>query len=213
MKKLDRIFFFLKRPTRVFVFILSRIPYFRFLWDTYDYQCRITLKMWFLHKILNFGGNRATYWPVDYTSKVVNPKNIFAGIDTCPGLMKGCYIQGIGGIYIDDYTQIAPNVGIISANHDITDTRKHIKKPVKIGKYCWIGFGAIILPGVEIGDFTIVAAGSVVTKSFPEGYCVLAGNPAKQIKTIDKNNCVPYEYKKKYYGYLSENKFKKRKHS
>lgn len=57
-------------------------------------------------------------------------------------------------------------------------------KDVIIGKKCWIGMNAIILPGVKLGDNTIVGAGSVVTKSFPDGNLVIAGNPAKIINKL-----------------------------
>jgi len=57
---------------------------------------------------------------------------------------------------------------------------------VYIGDYCWIGANAVILLGVHLGPHTIVGAGSIVTKSFPEGYCVIAGNPAKIIKKLEK---------------------------
>ena len=46
---------------------------------------------------------------------------------------------------------------------------------------------AVILPGVELGDHTIVGAGAIVTKSYPEGYCVLVGNPARPIKKVVKD--------------------------
>ena len=58
--------------------------------------------------------------------------------------------------------------------------------PVKIGNGCWIGGGAIILPGVSIGDGTVIGAGSVVTKDIPDNV-VVAGNPAKIIKEINQN--------------------------
>lgn len=57
---------------------------------------------------------------------------------------------------------------------------------IKIGNNCFIGIGAIVLPGVSLGDNTIVAAGAVVTKSFGENV-VIGGNPAKIISTLDKN--------------------------
>lgn len=53
-----------------------------------------------------------------------------------------------------------------------------------IGDKCWIGMNSVILPGVVLGDNTIVGAGSVVTKSFENGHCVVAGNPAKLIKRL-----------------------------
>lgn len=57
--------------------------------------------------------------------------------------------------------------------------------PVKIGKRCWIGAGAIILPGVTVGDDTVIGAGSVVTKDIPSGV-VAVGNPCRVIKTLEK---------------------------
>ena len=114
--------------------------------------------------------NHEAYWPVNHLSTIINPKNIYCGIETCPGFSPGNYIQAIGKIYIGDYTSIAPNVGIISGNHLLEDNRKHIAKEVIIGKYCWIGMGVLIMPGVVLGDYTVVAAGAVVTKSFNNGF-------------------------------------------
>lgn len=67
--------------------------------------------------------------------------------------------------------------------------------------------GAIILPGVELGDFTIVAAGAVVTKSFKDGHCVVGGNPAKIIKSLDSAKCVRYRNKHEYHGYVPASDF------
>ena len=57
---------------------------------------------------------------------------------------------------------------------------------ITIGDSCFIGMNSILLPGVELGDHTIVGAGSVVTNSFPEGNVVIAGNPAKTICTVEE---------------------------
>lgn len=187
--------------------ILCKLPYFRFIRETLDYQCRTTFENWFLQKVLNIGGNRKAYWPVHWTSQIYDVENIFVGVDAYPGIMKGCYIQGKGGIYIDDYTQIAPNVIIVSSNHDVYDSRKSVLKAVRIGKYCWIGAGAKIMPGVVLGDWTIVGAGAVVTKSFAEGYCILGGVPAQMLKQLDKEKCIPFENKAKYNGYVRSDKF------
>jgi acetyltransferase-like isoleucine patch superfamily enzyme len=51
---------------------------------------------------------------------------------------------------------------------------------------------ATVLPGIVLGDFTIVGAGAVVTRSFPDGYCVVAGNPAAIIRTLDKSECEQF---------------------
>lgn len=70
-------------------------------------------------------------------------------------------------------------------NHDVYDFKRYVtEKPILIGENSWIGTHAVILPGVELGAHTIVAAGAIVTKSFPEGNQILAGNPAQVIKQI-----------------------------
>lgn len=165
----------------------------------------ITLSNLFYQKLLRINGS--AYWPMHYTSKVSGVANIKIGIGTAPGLSPGCYIQGGGKILIGDYTIVAPNVGIISANHDLTDYREHKKGTVNIGRYCWIGMNAVVLPDVVLGDYTIVAAGALVTKSFECGYCVIGGNPARVIKNLNIEDCVYYENKYKYYGFVPAKKF------
>lgn len=204
----EKLLYILAHPFRLPILLLIRLPYFKFIRQTTDYQCPNTFKNWFIQKVINIGGNKRAYWPVHPTSRIVNPKNVLIGVDTCPGIMGNCYIQAIGIIHIGDYTQIASNVSIISANHDLYDTRIHIPEAVKIGKYCWLGVGVVVLPGVILGDFTIVGAGAVVTRSFPEGYCIIAGNPARRIKELDKSKCLPYQNKHAYIGFISLKKFK-----
>lgn len=205
MKK--RVIFFLQNPLRLFTVLITKLPYFRFIHETRDYQGAINFDFWFKQKLLNLGGNRRAYWPVHWTSRVYEVENILVGIDAYPGIMQGCYIQGKGKIIIGDYTQIGPNVIIISANHDVYDSREHIAAPVKIGKYCWLGAGAKIMPGVELGDWTVVGAGAVVTKSFPEGYCVIGGVPAKLIKNLERDKCVAFKNKIEYRGYIPATDF------
>jgi acetyltransferase-like isoleucine patch superfamily enzyme len=205
---LQKVKYFLRRPLQLpIVLITKTLPFFKFIYKTRDYQGYVNFEFWFKQKVLNWGGNKTAYWPVHWTSKVYDVENILIGIDAYPGLMGGCYITGRGGLTIGDYTQIAPNVVIVTANHDIYDSRKHILLPVKIGKYCWIGAGAKIMPGVELGDWTIVGAGAVVTRSFPEGYCLLGGAPAKKIKELEKEKCVEFRYQHDYYGYVPASAF------
>ncbi len=134
--------------------------------------------------------NSDTGWAIHHTSTIHNPDRIKRAKNVFPGDSPGVYINAANGIEIGDYTNIGPNVGIISANHDLVNNDKHIvEPPIIIGKFCWMGMGAVILPGVVLGDFTIVGAGAIVTKSFTEGYCVIAGNPARVIKQLNKEEC------------------------
>ena len=84
---------------------------------------------------------------------------------------------------------IAPNVILASAAHplDPEERRKgyQYNKPVHIGKNCWLGAGVIVVPGVSIGDDTVIGAGSVVTKDIPSGV-VAVGNPCRVIKEIKR---------------------------
>jgi acetyltransferase-like isoleucine patch superfamily enzyme len=130
--------------------------------------------------------NSSVKWAMHHTSAVLYPENIKRGIHVFPGDSPGNYIQAKNGIEIGDYTNIGPNVGIVSANHNFSDNTKHnSSSPIIIGKKCWIGMGAVILPEVVLGDYTIIGANAVVTNSFPEGYCVIAGNPAQVIKRLN----------------------------
>lgn len=187
--------------------LIRTLPMFRFLYDTTDYVHKVSFEFWFKQKILNWGGNRQAYWPVHWRSKVFDADNIKVGVDAYPGVNGGCYITGRGGLEVGDYTRVASNVIIVTANHDVYDTRKYNLGRVKIGKYCWLGAGAKIMPGVELGDWTVVGAGAVVTKSFPEGHCIIGGVPAKKLKDLDREKCIPYQAEKRYIGYISEEKF------
>jgi acetyltransferase-like isoleucine patch superfamily enzyme len=117
-------------------------------------------------------------------SSIVNGKIVIGkGVARYFANINGFYIQGINGVYIGDDSMFAPGIKIISANHNPESLDEHIKSdPVIIGNNCWIGANAVILPGVVLGDNVVVAAGSVVTKSF-ESNVIVAGVPAKVIKT------------------------------
>jgi acetyltransferase-like isoleucine patch superfamily enzyme len=180
-------------------------PYFAFVRETASTQTPATLENWLTQHALMI--NRGPYWPVHHSSLVDNWRNIVAGVETSPGLMPGCYISAIGPIHIGDYTQIAAQVGIISANHVLEDNRKHDVREVRIGAYGWLGMGCVILPDVILGDFTIVGAGSIVTHSFPEGHCVLAGTPARVIKRLDPEKCVRHTSEHEYHGYIPKRLF------
>lgn len=139
--------------------------------------------LWRLGKLIGF--NRHVPWPVHFTSTVIAPRRMKIGKGTCPGDSPHCYINAQNGIQIGDYCNLAPGVGLISANHDPLDNTKHLpSEPIRLGENCWVGMNAVILPGVTLGPNTIVGAGAVVTKSFVEGHCVIAGNPAKEIRKL-----------------------------
>ncbi|GFR35996.1 acyltransferase [Thermobrachium celere] len=140
-------------------------------------------------KILGF--NRHVPFPVSHNIIVARHENIEFDINDLNNFQHfGCYFQNWGGgkIKIGRGTYIAPNVGLITENHNINNLDMHNPpEDIIIGKCCWIGMNSVILPGVQLGDHTIVGAGSVVTHSFKEGYCIIGGCPAKIIKHIDKN--------------------------
>ena len=98
-------------------------------------------------------------------------------------------------IYVGDYTMFGPNVTIATAGHPILPELRQkglqYNMPVSIGKNCWIGAGAIILPGITIGDNVVVGAGSVVTKDIPSGV-VAVGNPCRILRKVG-------EHDRKYY--------------
>ena len=91
-----------------------------------------------------------------------------------------------GGIYIDDEVFIAPKVNLITINHDINPYNRPttICKPIHIEKRVWIGVAATILPGVRIGENSIIGANAVVTKDVPSN-TIVGGNPARIIQHID----------------------------
>lgn len=201
------------RLGHLIVALLGRTEAGRFFRDTRDSQVPIDFTRWFCQRVL--GINAAAYWPMHPTSTVTYAKRIHAGIETSPGWSRGCYIQGINGIYIGDYTQIAPNVGIISGNHEPYDLSAHVSAPpIRIGRYCLLGMNSVILPGVQLGDYVIVGANSVVTHSYPDGYVVLGGSPARPVKHLDPSLRRDYQATHPYHGYISAAKFQqfKRRH-
>lgn len=90
-------------------------------------------------------------------------------------------------IYVGDHTMIGPNVTIATAGHpilpELREKNYQYNMSVHIGRNCWIGAGAIILPGVTIGDHTVVGAGSIVTKDLPSSV-VAVGNPCHVLRPI-----------------------------
>ena len=98
-------------------------------------------------------------------------------------------------IYVGDYTLFAPNVVVATAGHPIDPELRarglQYNADVHIGKNCWIGAGALIMPGVTIGDNTVIGAGSVVTKDIPAGV-VAVGNPCRVMREITERDREVY---------------------
>lgn len=154
--------------------------------------------------------NGGGYYPIHKTCTIANIRKVYVGCNATIA-RPGCYIQGAGSVYFGDYVQLAPNVGILSANHDLYDQTKHNVAPIVIGDYSWIGMNSVITAGVTLGTRTIVAAGAVVTKSYPDGFVVLAGVPAKPVKYLDKAKFIPWHYKHEYYGYIPKEQFESKR--
>lgn len=107
-------------------------------------------------------------------------------------------------IYIGDNTMIGPNVTIATAGHPILPELREkgyqYNMPVRIGKNCWIGAGAVIVPGITVGDNVVIGAGSVVTKDLPSDV-VAVGNPCRVLRPVGdrdrefyfKNRRINYE--------------------
>ncbi|MDO5733139.1 MAG: sugar O-acetyltransferase [Eubacteriales bacterium] len=100
-------------------------------------------------------------------------------------------------IYVGDHTMIGPNVVIATAAHPICpDLRlKNLQYnlPVEIGRNCWIGASAVILPGVKIGDGSVIGAGSIVTRDIPAGV-VACGNPCRVLREIGPEDRLFYAH-------------------
>lgn len=103
----------------------------------------------------------------------------------------GCTFVDDTHIYVGDCTMIGPNVTVATAGHpilpELREQAYQYNAPVHIGKNCWIGAGAIILPGITIGDHSVIGAGSVVTKDIPANV-VAAGNPCKILREIGEHD-------------------------
>lgn len=98
-------------------------------------------------------------------------------------------------IYVGDFTMLGPNVVIATAGHPIAPQLRaqgyQYNAPVHIGRNCWIGAGALIMPGISIGENTVVGAGSVVTKDLPSGV-IAVGNPCKVLREVGEHDRIYY---------------------
>ena len=113
----------------------------------------------------------------DFGENIHIGKNVFVN--------HACTFMDRGGITVEDNVLIGPKVNLITTNHPInpSERRATISQPIVIKKGAWIGVAATILPGVTIGENSIVAAGAVVSKDVPDN-TIVGGIPAKFIKSI-----------------------------
>ena len=98
-------------------------------------------------------------------------------------------------IYVGDNTMFGPNVTLATAGHPILPELREMQYqyniPIVIGKNCWLGSGVVVLPGVTIGDNTVIGAGSIVTKDIPSNV-VAVGNPCKVLRAINEHDKIYY---------------------
>ena len=98
-----------------------------------------------------------------------------------------CVVLDVMKVTIGSYVMFGPGVQIYTATHPLSSGERRKAegaKPVKIGDDCWIGGGAIILPGVTIGNKCVIGAGAVVTRDVPDN-SLAAGNPARVIRKLE----------------------------
>ena len=119
----------------------------------------------------------ATPLRCDFGRHIFLGKHVFVNTD--------CLFVDLGGIYLADHVLVGPRVSIITVNHvlDPAQRRSVVTASVHVERGAWIGAGATILPGVTIGENSVVGAGAVVTKDVPANV-VVAGIPAKVIKQL-----------------------------
>lgn len=172
-----------------------------------EYIYRGIIAKWNAYRINSmkfaYKGNRVKILPgfrIGYSENLILHDNVFLG--------ENIFINSSGGVEIGSGTITGPDVMIFSCNHiynspDILPFAEEMSfKKVTIGENCWIGAKCFICPGVEIGEGCVIAAGSVVTKSFP--MCsVIGGNPARILKTKDIEMYKKAKSKKVYHSFIN----------
>ena len=189
----------LYRIGRLFEANWHRLGGRRYFIDTAGTQVELRFRLWFAQKILR--RNADAYWPVHPSTRVRGARFVVIGPEISPGWSVGCDIDGRGGIRIGDYSQIAPVVRMRSLPEGQGPAQAPGDFAIDIGRYCLLAMNVTIEANVKLGDFTIVGANSVVTDSFPEGYCVIAGNPARVVKRLDPAACERWQRPNAYVGY------------
>lgn len=143
---------------------------------------RILRNIW-LCMFMRMKKGKATY--IDMGCYFIQPWNLKIGNFT--HINQSCILDSRGGIEIGNSVSISHRVNLVSASHDInSQTNIYKVKPIKISDYVFIGVGATILQGVEIGTGAVVCANACVTKNVPP-YSIVAGVPATIIGTRSKD--------------------------
>jgi maltose O-acetyltransferase len=145
---------------------------------------------------------------VGWGNKFEAPENIHLGNNILIGWKS--WFAGHGGIYIGNNVVFSHNVTLWTSNHNydspdlesIPFDSKLLLRPITIEDNVWIGFGAMLAPGVRIGEGAVIGMGSIVTKDVPS-YAVVGGNPAKVIKFRDKQRYEMLQAQEKVYKYES----------
>jgi hypothetical protein len=174
-------------PKRSLIRIFNRIL-IRILPERISFRLRYigldnVIRYAFMQRILRI--NSHVPWPVHWSSAVIAPdKIVLKDRRPYPGYMPGQYIQAVNGIEFGSNVRLGPGVKIISASHDINDFAKHSPaRPIRIGDNCWLSTNVVVLPGVQLGNHVVAAAGAVVTKDVADNRLV-AGVPAVVIKEL-----------------------------
>lgn len=142
------------------------------------------VRMYFLKRCLCDCGDKVY---IGRNVRIIAPGNLTLGNNI--SIHDGCYIDASGNVKISSDVSIAHDCSILSANHTYLNREIPIRNnplslsSVVIENDCWLGCKAVILPNVTISSRTIVAAGGIVTKSFPSNV-IVGGSPAKIIKSI-----------------------------
>lgn len=128
--------------------------------------------------------------PVDDGFSLIPPFYTTGGADIRIGrnvfINQNCTMYDLGGIDIGDDVMIGPNVSFLTSSHPIAPSERRayvIARPIVVERNVWIAAGATIIGGVTVGENSVVAAGSVVTRDVPPN-CLAGGNPAQVIRAI-----------------------------
>lgn len=143
---------------------------------------------WFRRLRQKLPRQRGVNCQIEATVSFAHPERIKLGNHVYMG--PRCFINGQGRVEIGDGSILAPGVVILSSSHDCSDERllpyslDNVMAPVVVGRGVWIGWGALLLNGIHIGDGAVVGAGSVVTRDVAAGEIVV-GNPARVVRQRD----------------------------